>query len=1156
MSVRYVGSTANKQTGKATKPTKADRRAAKSAAKAADKAASQVNGKVGKADRLAAARAAAAAKTDAVASSRFFKRDEKKSDDRAWDKPTYAPGEEPSKWDVSEWSLRRKVALVLALPVIVAAVFGGLRINSERQLASNYAASSSQVTVLEPAINYLTTASRAAVIAREVGINDPKLEAAKREVVEAGTKLIEARDRADLTPTQLRQINDVIALSEQMRSGMAYVSLGSSVSQIRQLERGITQMIATIIDAQTTPEPKLQVLAQVLDGRLSLALQDIRVANYKDIDINPADFYSEFGVELGIIDRLAVALGQTDPRVLEIRQANAQRVVNADEGIKITPASYDAYDGLIDDLLVDIDENLSTAARNAKVLTWVDSIIIGSALLAAILLALLVSRLILNPIRRVRSGALQVAHERLPEAVAKIRAGEDPGEIVPIGVTTHEETGQLARAVDDLHRQAVKLASNEAFLREQVGDMFVTLSRRNTSLINQQLSLIETLESDEEDPQRLESLFRLDHLASRMRRNAESLVILSGAPTRASEQDDLSLTDVLQAAIAGVQDYKRVQLDAAPAQRVSGEAAPDVVHLLAELVDNALSYSPPSSRVLVTSSFTRGGVVVQVTDAGLGIAEDALAEANDKLRSGGEVTPDTARRMGLFVVSRLAQRHGLTVQLDHNDRMGITATVFLPTSVLSDTARLEAGPGGAQVIELGAATAEQGAYTDYAEYADYTGDDETTEQEADVVAFRSEPEPAPEPEEFDPITAAINAYGLPQRRPGATGAGQSGAPVSMGGGFFDRVEPDQELPELPAPAAHEDVVEAVVAEDEERAPIALGPVNDETDDEEADAPEADAEDENRAAEMDADVEVETDVEAAADETDTDEAAEETDSEEADDSEVADEAETDAEVTEQVAEVDETDVGDVDEADGAETGEEPLAPVAALPLPSTEPFEPPAADAHGNGNGNGKAASLAARLHSLAAAARNGSEAQDAAVAASVTPAGDAGDVPTNGAPDELAGLPAAWTSKGDADDVREPASDSPLDGPLPLGATGSARTPATMDEDETPIFRSLRSNWLSSDTGERPWADTEVDAGWDAAGRVEATPPTRRTETGLPMRRPGNRLIPGGISAPAPVQTVRDPEAIRARLAAHAAGVSRGRNAAVSSPSTQEADPA
>ena len=181
--------------------------------------------------------------------------------------------------------------------------------------------------------------------------------------------------------------------------------------------------------------------------------------------------------------------------------------------------------------------------------------------------------------------------------------------------------------------------------------------------------------------------------------------------------------------------------------------------------------------------------------------------------------------------------------------------------------------------------------------------------------------------------------------------------------------------------------------------------------------------------------------------------------------------------------------------------------------------------HANGNGNGHAGGLAARLHGLAAAARNGNG---------------------NGRPARRGGSGAGarpgWRRHGRR---------------TPAGPNGTARTPASMDEDETPIFRSLRSNWLSTDSGERPWANSEVDAGWDAADRVEATPPTRRTETGLPMRRPGNRLIPGGLSTPAPVQTVRDPEAIRARLAAHAAGVSRGRNAAsVPDTTTQEADPA
>ena len=491
-------------------------------------------GKVGKADRLAAARAPRPARQadEVPRASACSRAVSKKQPTARWDKPVYAPGEEPSSWDVSEWSLRRKVALVLAVPVIVAAVFGGLRINTERQLADNYAASASQVSVLGPAVDYLAAAQRAAAIARAVGINDPKLDEAQQEVVEAGTKLVEARDRAELTPTQLRQVNDVISLSEQMRTGMAYVSITSSVSQVRQLERGITQIIshdrrradpARAGAAGPRPGPRRPALAVAAGdpGR-----------QQQDDPPNPGRALPRVRCRArprstGSPSRWA----RPTPACSEIRQSNAQRMVNAARrqhqgrrgklrGVRRPdrrPADRDRH-------------NLARAARNAKVLTWVDSIIIGLALLAAIILALLVSRLILNPIRRVRSGALEVAHERLPEAVAKIRAGEDPGEIVPIGVTTHEETGQLARAVDDLHRQAVKLASNEAFLREQVGDMFVTLSRRNTSLINQQLSLIETLESDEEDPQRLESLFRLDHLASRMRRNAESLVILSGAP--------------------------------------------------------------------------------------------------------------------------------------------------------------------------------------------------------------------------------------------------------------------------------------------------------------------------------------------------------------------------------------------------------------------------------------------------------------------------------------------------------------------------------------------------------------------------------------------------------------------------------------------------
>ncbi len=258
---------------------------------------------------------------------------------------------------------------------------------------------------------------------------------------------------------------------------------------------------------------------------------------------------------------------------------------------------------------------------------------------------------------------------------------------------SHEELGQLARAVDDMHKQAVTLATGEAHLRSQVGAMFVTLSRRNTTLVNQQLALIESLEQDEEDPQRLEQLFSLDHLATRMRRTAESLVILGGAPGRTAGFEELSVSDVVHAAVSEVQDYQRVRIDAAPDRMIAGRAASDVVHLMAELIDNALSYSPPGSPVTIQAAEDDDKVEIEIIDNGLGMAGDALAQTNDSLKTGGEVTIDTARRMGLFVVSRLAEEHGLKVKLRRNTNGGgIIATISLPPAVLVSDA-----PGRARV---------------------------------------------------------------------------------------------------------------------------------------------------------------------------------------------------------------------------------------------------------------------------------------------------------------------------------------------------------------------------------------------------------------------------------------------------------------------------
>ena len=584
-----------------------------------------------------------------------------------------------------EWSLRRKLALALTIPMLLAATFGGLRVHSALAQSDNYTATAKQITVLRPAAGYLAAAERAIIISRQrPQLDDPGRKSAIEAVDVAGQRLEDIGKQADLTADQRKQLDSVLKLSGQLRDGSAYLSAGQAVSQLRQLQRGVTSLIDLIIAEQLEPEAKLPALQQALDGRVSLAMQQYMVNVPDPKSINTVDLSAELGVEQVIIDRLGAIIGTTEEQVQKLNQQNAAHfgVVRGGGHDLGDAEAFEAYDDLSVDLLNDIDKNLTEAANDARGLAIANAVVTIALLIAAIFLALLVSRMLLNPIRRVREGALEVANTRLPEMVAKIRGGGDPGEITPIDVHTHEEMGQLARAVDDMHRQAVHLASGEAHLRSQVGEMFSTLSRRNTSLINQQLGLIERLEKDEEDPNRLESLFRLDHLASRMRRTADSLMVLADAPVQTGENDALALGDVFQAAMAGVQEYQRVQIESSPPEKVNGAAAADVVHMMTELVDNALAFSPPTAPVKISTKQAGDSTIVEISDGGLGIAQDVLNSLNEDLRSGGEVTPETARRMGLLVVSRIATRHGITVSLARNPRGGTTATVLLPPALL------------------------------------------------------------------------------------------------------------------------------------------------------------------------------------------------------------------------------------------------------------------------------------------------------------------------------------------------------------------------------------------------------------------------------------------------------------------------------------------
>ena len=328
-------------------------------------------------------------------------------------------------------------------------------------------------------------------------------------------------------------------------------------------------------------------------------------------------------------------------------------------------------------------------------------------LLLALLLTTLVGRSMVRPLRRLRSGALEVAGVRLPETVRRMSDSDGAGmplEVEPIDVDSTDEIGEVARAFDQVHREALRLAANEAALRGNVNAMFVNLSRRSQSLVERQIRLIDDLEQGEQDPDRLSSLFQMDHLATRMRRNSENLLVLAGHDATRRWNQPVALVDVLRAAVSEIEQYERVTLNVQPGIAVRGQAVNDVVHLLAELAENATSFSSAETPVVVAGHLlSSGGVLLDITDQGVGMGAEEMAHANWRLDNPPVVDVAVSRRMGLFVVARLAARHGIRVRLRPAAAGGLTALVWLPDEVIShETA---AGAPGMRRFDPNAAAA-------------------------------------------------------------------------------------------------------------------------------------------------------------------------------------------------------------------------------------------------------------------------------------------------------------------------------------------------------------------------------------------------------------------------------------------------------------------
>ncbi|HEV2242072.1 MAG TPA: nitrate- and nitrite sensing domain-containing protein [Streptosporangiaceae bacterium] len=317
------------------------------------------------------------------------------------------------------------------------------------------------------------------------------------------------------------------------------------------------------------------------------------------------------------------------------------------------------------------------------------------AVVVAVFLSVRFSRGIRRELTGLHDGAARMAHERLPRVVARLREGDEvdvAAESPPLAVGTITEIARVADAFSTVQRTAVDAAVGQANLRKGVNQVFLNLSLRNQSLLHRQLGMLDTMERGTDDAAVLADLFRLDHLTTRMRRHAEGLIILSGATPGRGWRDPVPVLDVLRAAIAEVEDYVRVDVVSEPPDSVVGSAVNDVIHLIAELIENATTFSPPNTRVEVRAEAVGVGFAVEVEDRGLGMTAEELAGINARLTRPPEFDLANSDRLGLFVVGQLAVRHQIRVSLRESHYGGTTAIVLLPHSVIVRAG--EPGPSG------------------------------------------------------------------------------------------------------------------------------------------------------------------------------------------------------------------------------------------------------------------------------------------------------------------------------------------------------------------------------------------------------------------------------------------------------------------------------
>ncbi|WP_455355041.1 nitrate- and nitrite sensing domain-containing protein [Streptomyces sp. SYSU K217416] len=384
------------------------------------------------------------------------------------------------------------------------------------------------------------------------------------------------------------------------------------------------------------------------------------------------------------------------PETRPLREAE-ERVIAAGATKKPRAVGLARWEAAADPVLDDLadmgtaagnryQERVEPVAVNVIVKAGMAGVLGFLALVVSLILSVRIGRDLIRDLSRLRKDAHEVSGVRLPSVMRRLAAGEqvDVETEAPRLEFEKDEVGQVGQALNTLQRAAVEAAVKQADMRRGVSEVFVNLARRNQVLLHRQLTLLDTMERRTEDTDELADLFRLDHLTTRMRRHAEGLVILSGAAPSRQWRKPVQLMDVVRAAVAEVEDYERIEVRRLPRLGVGGPAVADLTHLIAELLENATVFSPPHTAVQVHGERVANGFTLEIHDRGLGMTADALLDANLRLAETPEFELSDTDRLGLFVVSRLAQRQNVRVSLQPSPYGGTTAVVFIPAALLTD----------------------------------------------------------------------------------------------------------------------------------------------------------------------------------------------------------------------------------------------------------------------------------------------------------------------------------------------------------------------------------------------------------------------------------------------------------------------------------------